>query len=544
MSGEVVFEQEQTEETEKGDDFGGEHADARRKWVEYRVMQELFMILGPGHLGKSLINLACLTVLAIALRAGMADAQDRLPPVRQLIAETLALCNADRESNSLALYHLAEAQCYLGEFAAARKILPPYTQDNFFRQAAYQTCAEIEIELTGSTASVPDDLWKDGFGFMHADAALAFVERGEIDKTLQHVEEIPRTAHSAFNVSGVKLVQRLKDRNQHEACRKVLLHWASCYERAETVFHYRDSHRVPQLVAWLVEFNERPAATALCEHWHAVLRANTDIDENGEFIGRAWAEYGLALAALGEKDGAGRALREAHQWIDKARAIQLDPEKRITYFNFAKAYSAIAGRQAVVLGAEQALVAYNQSYELARLSVDESFGEYAFEMIVDEQLRAGDTKGARETIKRVLTPRYIGRSWRSICAHHLAQGDTGAAREAARAAVEALDRDGFEPFMAQDMAPVAATAAAAGEKELAQRLIRRALALSETNETPKFNHPWIAGIQAQSGLFAEAYRTIQSIEEPADRVQPLAQLCRALAKAERAAQKLAGGQQP
>lgn len=94
--------------------------------------------------------------------------------------------------------------------------------------------------------------------------------------------------------------------------------------------------------------------------------------------------------------------------------------------------------------------------------------------------------------------------------------------------------------MAQEMAPVAAAAALAGEKELAQRLFQRSLLLSETNETPKFNHPWIAGIQIYAGLLEDAYRTVQSVKEPSDRVKPMATLCKALAKREYETKRVGG----
>src|SRR5438046_2567234 len=73
-------------------------------------------------------------------------AQDRLPPIRQLIAETLTLCNTDREYNGEPLGKLAEALCYLGDFAAARKTLLPYESGDFNIKLAHQNCAQIEIE--------------------------------------------------------------------------------------------------------------------------------------------------------------------------------------------------------------------------------------------------------------------------------------------------------------------------------------------------------------------------------------------------------------
>lgn len=474
----------------------------------------------------------------------ISDAEDDLPPASKLLAEALALCNADREGNASALSDLAEAQCYLGDFASARKTLPPSDPNDFFQQATHQKCAQIEIEITGSTASIPAALWNDELGYMHGDAALAFVERGEIDKALHHIDAIPKAVHSAFNICGVKLITMLRDSKQKDACRKVLLRWAACYEKAGSVFDYRDSHRVPQLVAWLVEFDERPAATSLCERFHTVVQAETDIDECGEFIGRAWAEYGVALAGVGDKDGARHALNQAHLWIDKARARKLDPEKPTDHIDFAKSYAAIAARQAVVLGAEEAFAAYEKAWDFARHSLTSKYGEYAFERIVHEQLTGGDIQGARGTIQRMLTPSYIAKSWQHVCEHDLARGNAESAGAAVRAAVEQLDRDGFEPSMAQEIAPVAAVAALAGEKELAQRLFQRALSLSEANESPKFNHPWIAGIQIHGGLLSDAYRTIQSVEEPSDRIGPLAELCRALAKADYVARKAARQEKP
>jgi hypothetical protein len=233
-----------------------------------------------------------------------------------------------------------------------------------------------------------------------------------------------------------------------------------------------------------------------------------------------------------------RALDQAYHWIDKARAVKFDPEKPLAYYDFAQSYAAIAARQAVVLGDYAALAGYQQAYEFAKLSINPRYGENAFEKIIDEQLTAGHKKGTHETIKQIQTPRSIGKAWKRVCEHELANGNVESARAAARNAVEVLDRDGFEPFMAQEIAPVAATAALAGEKELAQRLFQRAIALSEANKSPKFNHPWIAGIQVNAGLLSDAYQTIQPVKERSGRTQPLAKLCKALAKAEYLSKKV------
>src|SRR6476620_3588772 len=90
------------------------------------------------------------------------------PPVQQLVAETLALCEADRENNAEALAWLAEAQAHLGDFEGARKTLGPFSESkDFLLTVAHLHCAQIEIQLTGSTAAVSESMWKYDRGTMH-----------------------------------------------------------------------------------------------------------------------------------------------------------------------------------------------------------------------------------------------------------------------------------------------------------------------------------------------------------------------------------------
>src|SRR5262245_10659074 len=96
-----------------------------------------------GHLTRyGILAWSCLLVAGCLLGESFSVAQDRPPPVRKLIAETLVLCNVDREGNTSALNNLAIAQCYLGDFTAARANLLPFSPDNFFQQAIHQSCAQ------------------------------------------------------------------------------------------------------------------------------------------------------------------------------------------------------------------------------------------------------------------------------------------------------------------------------------------------------------------------------------------------------------------
>ena len=124
------------------------------------------------------------------------------------------------------------------------------------------------------------------------------------------------------------------------------------------------------------------------------MQAETDVDECGEYIARAWAQCGKVLAIIGDKPAAKEALHQARLWLEKARELKLDPEVRVTIHHFAEAYAAIGARQAVVLGGEESIAAYKQAYELVRLSVNPDYGEYTYEQIVGEQLIAGHVEGA------------------------------------------------------------------------------------------------------------------------------------------------------
>src|SRR5688500_11052232 len=104
--------------------------------------------------------------LACVLSCQHSFTQDRLPPLRQLIADTIAMANANREDYAEAMGSLAEAQAYLGELAAARETLG--TEPSDFRLiAALWQCAQIEVERTGSIAAIPDAAWKSSPGTMH-----------------------------------------------------------------------------------------------------------------------------------------------------------------------------------------------------------------------------------------------------------------------------------------------------------------------------------------------------------------------------------------
>lgn len=475
-------------------------------------------------------RLTLLALLAL-VNADYLVGQDKLPAVRQLLAETLALCNADREENRTALNDLAAAQCYLGDFTAARKTLVPYEPGNIFQLSAHHKCARIEIALTGSEANIPAALWADELGFMHSDAALAYSDRGDYDNAQQHLDAIPKSHPGVFSLFCPKLIPQLRAAQQPAQCRKVLRVWASSYENTKSIFQYRDS-QAPRLVAWLVEFDERPTAVALCEHWHSILKAAKSLDNGGEFIGRGWGDYAVALAALDDQAGAQQALEQASEWTDRAFLAKTMTEERSTYHDFARAYAALAARQAVVLGREESQAAYHRAYELAQITNKPPYGEYAYERIVAEQLVGGDLSGIRQTIRRMIVPRSIARAWRSVCEHALQHTQADAAIASAREAADWFMQNEFKADAVHDMSSVAATAAVAGEAELAQKLFRRSLDLSEKHKDPKFAHASIASGQIHAGLLRDGFATIQTIPEASDRLRPLASLCLALAQAE------------
>jgi tetratricopeptide (TPR) repeat protein len=477
-------------------------------------------------------------IVAALILANGSGTADEIPPIQQLITETLALCEADRENNAAALAQLAQAQSHLGDFAAARKTLGAFSESEDFRlTVAHLHCAQIEIQLTGSTAAITEPMWEYGGGTMHYSAALAFVERGEIDKALEHINRIPKSPNTLLSVFRPNLIQKLIARNESDAARKVALSWASRLNLASDIGSYRSYDEVPRLVAWLVEFNERPTAKAVCDHWHSVLVTQTAANPASLILARCWAEYGKALAALGPKEAASSALDQAHECIEASLKTQFGPIRRGFYGGLAEACAVEAAQRAVIFGPDTARATYLRAWEFAGLSVDprdRQHGDLYYVGVIRGQLEAGDIQGAQETAKQALAPRTAARCWLVISSHALSQEDMNLARAAVQSACTLLDRDGFESFVAEEMALAASNAGRAGEKEMAQKLFKRAIGLSDADKSPKSKHPFIASFQAHGGLLSDAYQTIQSIPTPANRAEPLATLCLELAKQERA----------
>jgi hypothetical protein len=152
-------------------------------------------------------------------------------------------------------------------------------------------------------------------------------------------------------------------------------------------------------------------------------------------------------------------------------------------------------------------------------------------------LENDDPEAAIRTAERVQHPRSKAMCWQRISDHSRKQRNLVAAKYSARQAAQLLLINDFRPFIARDMARVAATVAQAGEVELAKQVFERAIAFSNANDDPKFDHHWIARMQVSGGLLTDAYGTIQAITDANDRALPLAQLARAVAKAEFEASK-------
>ncbi len=208
------------------------------------------------------------------------------------------------------------------------------------------------------------------------------------------------------------------------------------------------------------------------------------------------------------------------------------PDESHKLIDYAEHYAALAARTRLVAGVDAAIGSYEAAYQHAAMVVSSEYKFYGYERIVDTLLEGDDEAGAIAAIQRVLDSRSGAKCWKSISDHARAKRNGDSARQAARKATALLDQDGFEPFMAHDIAHVAASVARSGENELARRLFVRAIDLSKNNHPPKFNHPWIAKLQVHGDLLFDAYQTIQAIEEAEDRVQPLAELALAAAISE------------
>lgn len=491
----------------------------------------------------------CLVLLAVMVfstrrfTAAEEEAIDgELPSARQLVAKAIASLDADKEGGSHYWERgaIARAYLYLSDTAAAQRALLPYEND-IWVPISYLSCAELQIELTGDQTVIPAALWQDNADMANLSLAEAFAKRGDIAKLFEHLEKIPKNSQSPLCGLGSRLVRILESAGQTEACRRVLVQWSDSLVTANSLFEFKQA-KVDKLVSWLVKYGESERAKDLCNKWNRFLLSVTNVEENGATLAIVWAMLGRSLATCGEHDSAREALTKAGQFMEAAKALKLDREMPIRSFDFASDCAALAARQLDILGTNVAAGKYQQAYDLANAIVPK-YDYYGFEKIIQVQLEADDVRAARQTIERVLTSRYRARCWDKITGYYLENGLGDDAREAARLAASELDRDGFESFMAEDVARVAASVEAAGETELAHRLFERAIALSESDETsPKSYYPWIARMQVSAGYLADAYKTIQGIRDSGSRAQPLAELALAVAKAEYAAKNKKAGE--
>jgi len=473
-----------------------------------------------------------LAIVALALTASIAHADDGLPPTRQLIKDTLALCNDPEEKYGSIHSMLAEAYVHLGDAPAARAILGEYKND-FWNQTAYQKCAALEIELSGNTTLVPDALWKDDPEFTHWLFAQAYARSGDTVKALEHASNLQGGQSTFLQLYGRRLVDLLLGSGNRDAARRVLLRWADCYAGTKSIsVYHRPEYAVEHDIKLLGEFGDSQRARSFCEHWQSVVEKETDINEWGGFIGMSWARLGAAWSAAGDQEKAAAALGQGHKWLNVAKATNFDATQDLEFLNYGEAYAVVASRQRLLFGAEAARDAYEQAYDLAAQARAGKFEDFGFVKIVREQLKAGDVGGIPETMKRMLVLRHRTDAWRAVCEHYLVRSDNQAALTVARAAAAELDRGNLETIVARETANIAGCLAKGGDADFAKRLFQRAISLSERHDDSKFDHQWIAGQQVDAGFLADAYVTIQAIPEPQTRLIPLAELARAAAKRE------------
>jgi len=443
-----------------------------------------------------------LAIIALALTASVALADDTLPPTRQLIKDALALCNDPEEKYGSIHSMLAESYVNLGDIAAARAILGEYKND-FWNQAGYQGCAALEAELFGSVTMLPATLWKDDPDFTHWRLAQAYAKRGDVRKALEHANGLSVGPATILHLSGRRLVDLLLASGDRKAARDVLIRRIGCFAGAKSIdIYHRPEVAVEHDVKLLIEFGEAERARSLCQHWQQIAERETDIDEWGEFIGMSWARLGASWAATGENEKAASALGKAREWLDKAKGAELDPMRDLHHLEYAVSYAVVASRQRLALAPDAARDSYERAYESAALTTATAFQDFGYVKIAREQLKAGDLNSIPETMKRMMILRHRAEGWREISKHYLEQGDKQGSLTVARAAAAELDRDDLETAVARETANIAECLAKAGDVEFAQRLFRRAIALSDRHEDPKFDHQWIACQQVGAGLLA------------------------------------------
>jgi len=486
-----------------------------------------------GHIaGIVTIGRTPIVVLFFLGSIPIAWSQEPKPPsASELIGAAIKDCGEPTTRNTIARSEIARAFAYRGDFAAARDVLKAHDVDMFI-DSAY--CTVIELEAAkGKTIEPQPSAFKDILPDCPQFAVVcAYAKAGRTEKLLEQLRELPTTRGSTLKSLAYQIVEPLWEAGKRDVAREVLVRWSECFGASESLFDYRPTEKIEQLISQLHQCGESARAKALCERWQGVMTVDTDVEENGGFIGRGWGQLGRSWALIGEKEKAQEAIRQARVWLDKARAAKFDSNKPHDCIDFARAYAGLAARITAVLGDEAALETLHAAWQHALLAVSSNYEYFGFEEIIKEQLEADDFKGANRTIEHVVSHRSRAKCWSAISEYARKHGRTEEARAAAKAAAQELDRDGFKAFMAHDMAKVASSVALAGEADAARRLFTRAKGLSEADEDAKSYHSWIARMQVHGGLLTDAYATIRIITLPDDRAWPLAELAREAAKKE------------
>src|SRR5947199_3445 len=82
----------------------------------------------------------------------------------------------------------------------------------------------------------PKVLFEELPDYPHLILAKAYAENGQIEKSLEHVREMPTTRASSLRVGAYPLIEILKKDGHEVAAREVLVRWAQCLANADSIF--------------------------------------------------------------------------------------------------------------------------------------------------------------------------------------------------------------------------------------------------------------------------------------------------------------------
>jgi hypothetical protein len=467
-----------------------------------------------------------------------APAQAQLPPVAQLIDEARTACQKfqaeTQQTPDWAYLELVRAQAYVGDSRTAILLTRP--MEPMMQAIGLGFCARIELEQTGviteSLAEIRARAKATEDEVILSQFASDLIELG---KTEEAAEFLPKN-DTARGELFVIVRFHLDLAGQHakaaapeaaEASLRRAALFAARWPKKDISVHLRWLEATTKVWLLLRNVERARAAGGIARE---LLEGHGQATEP-RMLPRIWLQIANLHLLAGDTLQARDALRQAVAAVEAVGLSASPPEEKDkdhNLENYARQLNMIATQQFAAGAPPEAAATYEKAFAISQqIGAGLQRNAYYIE-IVELQCDVGDLETALKTVGLAEAP-----EWRALgycrCGRRAAtDGDRPRAQQLL-AKAEAVARSSPELQRVTAMTKIGEAHAALGDKLTAKRLLDDARRMEQDANDSNWN-PEIARAQIRAGLLEDAYQTIQAIEEPRWRAQPLAELAHQAAK--------------